>query len=595
MTQESRRAAAFRRAYWDDLPALVEALAALLRTDRAAFDRRAGRAWEIRDARWLAAAAQAQAGAASPDSDLFMKAAVCLYVHDRPELQLQLLDHPCLDAARHPKAVFHRARALAAAGRWAEAKAEAELVSQLRPKLAPARWLLAELEERARLAAVAAGSKDWSDWRRSLDAALSLRASGAALAIARDALRLPIPRKRNRMRDLCSVLDAGLDCGLDVEAAAAVLDAAAEAHPTDSTVASLRLDCEVLAGRAEAALAAAAVRAAPDDVFHDGSWDYALAGAELAAGQPRAAAGALGRLSMRLDHDQEVRSALAFAVGEASRPVAAPRPPRPPRPRRIVSVFPFNDELTVLKIRLHEMADWVDRFVLVEAAQTFTGNPKPLHYRDHRGEFAAFGSKIVHVALEAFPDHVQAHWARDFHQRDAAAGVLAELCADDDLVLITDVDEIVDRRAVQDFEGDFARLHMPLHRFFLNYRPAPGSRLRNGRTGAVWRADALRRWGLSYARFRLSRLEKDWARIPDAGWHFSALGDAERIARKYANYAHQESGKRQQTLREAGAVADLLDQLKDGRLEEGWERCEVDESFPAWVREHRQELADVIL
>jgi beta-1,4-mannosyl-glycoprotein beta-1,4-N-acetylglucosaminyltransferase len=594
MTKETRRAAEFRRAYWDDLPRLVGSLAELLRTDRALFDRRAARAWSIRDARWLAAAAEALASAGSPDPDVFLQAAVCLYVHDRPEQQLRLLDDPCLADARHSKALFHRARALAAAGRWEEARAQAEAVAQQRPRLAPARWLIDALEARARLAAVAAGSKDWSDWRRSLDAALELRAVGAARAIAEDALALPIPRQRHRMRDLCRVLDAGLTCGLDVDAAAAVLDAAAGAHPTDATVASLRLDCEVMAGRAEAGLAAAARRTPPDDAYGDGCWDYALAAAELAAGRPRPAAEALGRLSLRLDRDQEVRNTLAFAVGEACRPDAVRRP-RPPRPRQIVSVFPFNDELTVLKIRLHEMADWVDRFVLVEAAQTFTGNPKPLHYRDHQHEFAAFGSRIVHVALEAFPDHVQAHWARDFHQRDAAAGALAELCADDDLVLITDVDEIVDRRAVQDFEGEFARLHMPLHRFFLNYRPTAGSQLRNGRAGAVWRAGALRRYGLSFARFRLSRLEKDWARILDAGWHFSALGDAERIARKYANYAHQESGKRQEALRETSTVADLLEQLKHGRMEDGWERCEVDDSFPAWIREHRQELADVIL
>ena len=136
---------------------------------------------------------------------------------------------------------------------------------------------------------------------------------------------------------------------------------------------------------------------------------------------------------------------------------------------------------------------------------------------------------------------------------------------------------------------------MPLHRFFLNYRPLPGNRARNGRAGAVWRADTLGRYGLSYARFHLSRLEKDWARILDAGWHFSSLGDAERIARKYANYAHQESGKGLEALRERSSVEVLLNELQRGHVQEGWERCEIDEGFPAYIREHRDELSSLIL
>jgi hypothetical protein len=593
MTKESRRAAEFRRRYWDDYPDVVEQAATLWRQDRPAFDRRAARAWDVREAKLLAAAADAAARQGAPDADLCLKAGLALYVHDRPGLQLRFLNDPSLAGPRPAKTLFHRARALAAGGRWDQAKAEAQQALGFRPDMAAAHELIDALERRAQLEAVTARSMDWSDWRKSLDAALELRALAKARAIAEAALDLPIPKKRNRMRDLCVVLDAGLTAGLEIEKVAAVLDAAAEAHPTDATVASLRLDCEVLAGRAGAALERAAAGPTPDDAYNDGCWDYALAEARLAAGQAPAAAQALGALSGRLARELEVRASLAFAVGRAA---GEARPARAAsKRRRIVSVFPFNDELTVLKIRLHEMADWVDHFVLVEAAETFAGNPKPLHFQAHATEFAAFASKITHVALDRFPAHVQAHWARDFHQRDVAAAALSELCSDDDLVLVTDVDEIVDRRAVEDFEGDFARLHMPLHRFFLNYRPVRESQLRNGRAGAVWRAGMLRGYGLSYARFQLSRLEKDWARILDAGWHFSSVGDAERIASKYANYAHQESGKGLEPMRESSSVAGLLGRLRAGETEPGWERCEIDDSFPAWVREHRSELGALIL
>jgi beta-1,4-mannosyl-glycoprotein beta-1,4-N-acetylglucosaminyltransferase len=595
MTVEVRRAAAFMRAYWDGYPAALKACAELCGRDPGALRGVAARAWAVRDARRLAASAEALAASGDLDPDLCLKAGIALYVHDRPDQQLRFLTDPVLKHLRAAKGMFHLGRALAAAGRRAEARAAFEEATAQRAELAAAVHLVAALDEADRLAAIAAGSSDWSDHRRQLDAVLGLRDRGEAAAIARRALDLPIPRKRNRMLDLCRVLDVGLDCGLDVQAVAGVLHAARRVHAEDANVRALELDCEVLAGRAQDALQAAAAEPPPDDAYRDDSWGYALANARLEAGQAREAALAFGELTLTHPRGQEMRSSLAHAVGAAVLQETPPRKPAARRARRIISVFPFNDEVTLLKIRLHEMAGWVDSFVLVEAAQTFVGNPKPLHFQERRAEFAAFESQIVHVTVERFPDHVRTHWARDFHQRDAAWPALAELCGDEDLVLVTDVDEIVDRRALEGFDGDFARLHMPLHRFFLNYRPAAPSQLLNGRAGAVWKGGLLRGWGLSYARFCLSRLEKDWARIQDAGWHFSSLGDAERIARKYANYAHQEAGKGLELLRERDSVEVLLDEIKAGRREDGWERCEIDDSYPAYVREHQEDLTALIL
>ena len=594
MTVESRRAAAFVRAYWEDFPQALQVSGAQFDQGPAAFEQAVARAWNIRDAKRVVAAAEAAAARGGLSPDLCIKAMISLYPHDRVDQQLRLANDPAVAAIRLSKLMFHRSRALAAAGLWREARAVADEAFGARPALAAAAELVRALDEVGRTSGIAAGSKDWADHARHLDAVMALRAHGEARAIAERACRLPIPKKRNRMRDLCRVLDAGLSYGLEVSAVAAVLAAAREAHPEDASVRALQLDCDVMQGHAALAVARAESEPPPDDAYHDGAWDYALANARLEAGHTLAAATDLGALSLAHPRHLEMRASLAFAVGEAVLQ-GVPRRPRAPRPRKIISVFPFNDELALLKIRLHEMAQWVDHFILVEAAQTFVGNPKPLAYAEHIEHFAAFQSQIVHVTVDSFPDHVSTHWARDFYQRDAAAVALSELCSDRDLVLITDVDEIVDRRALEGFEGDFARLHMPLHRFFLNYRPLPGNRARNGRAGAVWRADTLGRYGLSYARFHLSRLEKDWARILDAGWHFSSLGDAERIARKYANYAHQESGKGLEALRERSSVEVLLNELQRGHVQEGWERCEIDDAFPAYIREHRDELSSLIL
>ena len=54
----------------------------------------------------------------------------------------------------------------------------------------------------------------------------------------------------------------------------------------------------------------------------------------------------------------------------------------------IYDCFTFFNELELLELRLNELADVVDKFVLVEATQTHTNKPKPLHYLENRARFS---------------------------------------------------------------------------------------------------------------------------------------------------------------------------------------------------------------
>ena len=65
--------------------------------------------------------------------------------------------------------------------------------------------------------------------------------------------------------------------------------------------------------------------------------------------------------------------------------------------------FIFFNELDALELRLEELDPVVDRFVLVEARTTFTGQAKPLVFAEHRGRFAKFLPKLVHVVVDELP------------------------------------------------------------------------------------------------------------------------------------------------------------------------------------------------
>ena len=143
----------------------------------------------------------------------------------------------------------------------------------------------------------------------------------------------------------------------------------------------------------------------------------------------------------------------------------------------IESIHFFNDEFDLLEIRLHELYPVVDAFILVEADFTFQNKPKPLRFKayiaSHPARFQRFSDKIVHVTLRKPADiarHVLATgdpWALEVFCRDAVAKIGIESARDflrnrtskyesgipltspDDLLMITDVDEIPRREIVQ--------------------------------------------------------------------------------------------------------------------------------------------------
>ncbi|WP_051630509.1 glycosyltransferase family 17 protein [Afifella pfennigii] len=232
---------------------------------------------------------------------------------------------------------------------------------------------------------------------------------------------------------------------------------------------------------------------------------------------------------------------------------------------RLFDCFIFNDELDVLEIRLRELGDVVDRFVLVEASETQSGRRKPFYFEENRSRFAPYLEKIVHVSID-FPDCLppargkrarERIWEREHYQRDQIARGLAE-AAPSDLVLISDVDEIVRAdalAAVRDSGRAGDRLtvfELTTHRFHLDlFYPDETcllcSRLLEKRhlstpqlvRMAQARISKRRRYPdpLGQALLRLrnrvsSGIGLPVEIVPQAGWHFSSMGDLAAFRRK---------------------------------------------------------------
>jgi hypothetical protein len=177
-----------------------------------------------------------------------------------------------------------------------------------------------------------------------------------------------------------------------------------------------------------------------------------------------------------------------------------------------------RDEILTLRLRLDELWPVVDHFVVVEASETFRGQPKSLLASEDLTAYAA-KLEIVTVKLPAGDP-----WVREAYQRAAMTrGLVGGL--PDDLVLVSDVDEIP--RA--DVVARLAREMSPVG--FLGLSQAVSYYAVNWRAAVPW-------IGTKALRHRLLRVmtpqqvrAATCSVVPDAGWHLRALAPpADRIA-----------------------------------------------------------------
>ena len=109
----------------------------------------------------------------------------------------------------------------------------------------------------------------------------------------------------------------------------------------------------------------------------------------------------------------------------------------------VIDAVCFFQELDLLELRLTELDAVVDRFVIVEANRTHKGTLKPLHYAENKARFAEWENKIVHIVCPLMDDGdgLPAIRRREMTQRNAILQGIRD-CADDDVILISDCDEI---------------------------------------------------------------------------------------------------------------------------------------------------------
>jgi len=222
---------------------------------------------------------------------------------------------------------------------------------------------------------------------------------------------------------------------------------------------------------------------------------------------------------------------------------------------KIYDCFGFFNELDLLELRLEMMAPIVDHFVITEYTITYKGDPKPLYYNENKERYKKFEGKIIHQVIDDVPmDYVNlsldmgkdelhtqvidrvmkmTHFPKthvpygiNSYGKECVIRALGE-CADGDIIMYSDLDEIPNNVTVQQIIENFD------HRNIYNLRQKMYYYYMNCEKNEMWNGGWLMDWH-NFNKIPVSeqKVKRYGEFVYNGGWHFGFLGGSEGIRAK---------------------------------------------------------------
>lgn len=265
---------------------------------------------------------------------------------------------------------------------------------------------------------------------------------------------------------------------------------------------------------------------------------------------------------------------------------------------KIYDCFTFYNELDLLEIRLEELYDTVDHFVLVEATTTFTNRPKEMLFAKNKSRYSKYIDKIIYIPVD-LPKSTNP-WDNEKHQRNAIMQGLNG-ANPDDIIIVSDCDEVLRSTAIEslrNLDQTLYALRMPLFNFKFNYMSLKSSRY-----------DI---WAMATRRFVLDELTPDSLRgmrfnfmgagfqhqdngcrvIEHSGWHFGYLGNNQYLQDKARSFSHQEVNN-PDFLNNIDVEASIREGKSwDRREENRFSIVDLDDYFPESIKQYPNYVLD---
>lgn len=230
--------------------------------------------------------------------------------------------------------------------------------------------------------------------------------------------------------------------------------------------------------------------------------------------------------------------------------------------RKVYDLVMVNTEVDWLEIRMGELADQVDYFIILESPVDFKDRPKPLHVQEKWSRFANFHPKMIYHVLNVTGHNFKDAWDREHFSRNAMMDqVFPNLAGDQevnigDVILVSDVDEIPRANTVKALRNCQFPPRLTLRTDYYRYSfqwllredqwAHPQATFYNG-------SDTIEPENL--------RMGKADAELYNAGWHCSScLASLQDMVNKVTSFSHSEFNRPEFTDR-----SKILQRVRQGR------------------------------
>jgi hypothetical protein len=238
------------------------------------------------------------------------------------------------------------------------------------------------------------------------------------------------------------------------------------------------------------------------------------------------------------------------------------------------------DELDMLELKLEVEYPIVNKFIIVESTKTHRGDPKPLHFNPDR--FKKYLDKIDYrIALHL--DDKNDIWNNVTIQRDLAMESLKN-CDDDDIIIVSDIDEIINPKASFDITEPHC-IEMNLYYYYLNCL----CEKKWTQPVALPYRDVKKFNSLAIPReLKNCEYSSTGNIIKDGGWHFSFLGGVDKIIKKIESFYHSEYDN--EYFKNPDRIVRMLNRGEDlfDREDMQFKLCNIDNSYPQYVIDNKE-------
>lgn len=209
---------------------------------------------------------------------------------------------------------------------------------------------------------------------------------------------------------------------------------------------------------------------------------------------------------------------------------------------KIYDCFLYSGESNLLEIRLNTLGFLVDYFVIVEGGVSFQGHKKEFEFT-LTPQIQQFENKIIYVKCGTFKRKRGKHnttWDLEHNQRDFGILQGIEDADLDDVIMISDVDEIPFTSVLTDVFGELPRNRDKIYTIYMNYFMYYLNLIKENRfswagTAVTYRKNFEFPQNVRDVRERAQNVIKKYG-----GSHYTYLLPLENIYKKLGSFSHYE-------------------------------------------------------